>query len=82
MITETMDYFDLEKAFDTVPHEQLVAKPKTACSDCRIINWIINYLSGKKQSVVIRSEITVAQCVQWCSTGFRDWTNPFLNIHQ
>ena len=39
-------YFDLEKAFDTLPHEQLVAKLKPACSDCRIINWIIDYLSG------------------------------------
>ena len=64
MVTETMDrgcaidifYFDLEKAFDTVPHEQLVAKLKTACSDCRIINWIIDYLSGRKQRVVIRGE--------------------------
>ena len=38
------------------PHEQLVAKLKTACSDCRIINWIIDYLSGRKQRVVIRGE--------------------------
>ena len=64
MVTETMDrgcaidifYFDLEKAFDTVPHEQLVAKLKAACSDCRIIKWIIDYLSGRKQRVVIRGE--------------------------
>ena len=64
MVTETMDrscaidifYFDLEKAFDTVPREQLVAKLKTACSDCRIINCIIDYLSGRKQRVVIRGE--------------------------
>ena len=60
MITETMDrdcatdifYFDLEKAFNTIPHEQLVAKLKTVCNDCRIINWIINYLSERKQHVL------------------------------
>ena len=64
MVTETTDrgcaihifYFDLEKAFDTVPHEQPVAKLKTACSDCRIINLIIDYLSGRKQRVVIRGK--------------------------
>ena len=46
MVTETMEtgcaidifYFDLEKAFDTIPHQQIVAKLKTACSNCRIIN--------------------------------------------
>ena len=56
MVTETMGrgcvidifYFDLEKAFDTVPYEQLVAKQKTVCSDCRIINWIIDYLTRTK----------------------------------
>ena len=64
MITETMDkgcaiyifYFDLAKAFHTVPHEQLVAKLKTACSDCRVIIWILDYLSGRKQQVLIRGE--------------------------
>ena len=33
-----------------------MAKLKTACSDCKIINWIIDYLSGRKQHVVIRGE--------------------------
>ena len=54
MVTETMNrgcaigifYFDPEQAFDTIPHEQLVAKLKAARSDGRIINWIIDYLSG------------------------------------
>ena len=63
MVTETMDrgcaidifYFDLEKAFDTIPHEQFVAKLKTTCSDCRIIHWIIDYLSRRKR-VVIRGD--------------------------
>ena len=77
MVTETMDrgcaidifYFDLEKAFDTIPHEQLVAKLKTACSDCRIINWIIDYLSGRKQRVVIRGEKS-------------QWLNVFSGVPQ
>ena len=49
-------YFDLEKVFDIIAHEQLVAKLKTAYSDCNIINWIIDYLSGQKQRVVIRGK--------------------------
>ena len=61
MVTETMDrgcaidifHFHPEKVFDTTPHEEIVAKLKTACSDCRIINWIIDYLSGRKQRVLI-----------------------------
>ena len=90
MVTKTMDrgyaidifYFDLEKAFDTVPHEQLVAKLKTAWRDCRIINWIIDYLSGRTQRVLITGEKSVAQRIQWCSTGFSDRINPFLIMHQ
>ena len=62
MVPETMDigcaidifYFDQAKAFETVPYKQLVAKLTTACSYCRLINWIIDYLSGRKQRVVIR----------------------------
>ena len=54
MVTETMNrgfaidifYFDLEKASDTIPHEH-VAKLKTTCSDCKIINWIIDYILKK-----------------------------------
>ena len=64
MVTETMDkccaieifYFDGEKSVRHCPHEQLAAKLKTTCSDCKIINWIIIDLSRRKQNAVIRDE--------------------------
>ena len=42
--------------FDAVRQEQLVAKLKIACNDCRIINCITDYSSGRKQHVMITGE--------------------------
>ena len=63
MVIENMDkgcatdiYFYVEQAFNTIPHKNLVATLKTACSGCRMINWINDYLSGSKHRVLIIGE--------------------------
>ena len=45
--------FDLSKAFDTVPHEIICEKLKATDLNPYIINWMINFLSNRKQRVVV-----------------------------
>ena len=45
--------FDLSKAFDTVPHDIICGKLKATDLNPYIINWIINFLSDRKQRVVV-----------------------------
>ena len=45
--------FDLNKAFDTVPHEIICEKLKATYLNPYIINSIINFLSNRKQRVVV-----------------------------
>ena len=45
--------FDLSKAFDTVPHDIICEKLKATDLNPYIINWIINFLSNRKQRVVV-----------------------------
>ena len=45
--------FDLSKAFDTVPHEIICEKLKATDLNPYIINWIISFLSNRKQRVVV-----------------------------
>ena len=49
-------YFDLAKAFDTVPHSILIKKLRNLKLSEKIVNWIENYLKSRKQRVVIRGE--------------------------
>ena len=47
-------FFDLNKAFDSVPHRQLVAKLEAIGLNAYLINWIKNYyLTHRTQSVVL-----------------------------
>ena len=45
--------FDLTKAFDLVPHRQLIAKLEAIGLNVYLINWIQNYLTHRTQSVVL-----------------------------
>ena len=46
-------FFDLRKAFDSVPHAPLLAKLDAVGLDVHIINWLHNYLADRTQAVVI-----------------------------
>jgi len=44
-------YFDLSKAFDTVPHDLLLHKLKQFGIHGRLLKWITNYLTNRLQRV-------------------------------
>ena len=49
-------FFDLRKAFDSVPHRELVEKLRKLCIDPSLLIWIKNYLTGRHQKVVVGGE--------------------------
>ena len=51
-------FFDLKKAFDSVPHRSLLDKLKLLNLHLVLIRWICSYLMGRAQSVVIDGELS------------------------
>lgn len=49
-------FFDLTKAFDSVPHRQLICKLRAIGLDDYLVSWISNYLTNRRQSVVLNGE--------------------------
>lgn len=48
-------YMDFQKAFDTVPHKRLLTKVKAHGIDNRVLAWVTDFLSDRKQTVVVNS---------------------------
>jgi len=46
-------YFDLSKAFDSVPHAPLLAKLKTFGIQGKLLTWITSYLTNREQRVTL-----------------------------
>ena len=46
-------YFDLSKAFDSVPHEPLIAKLRSFGFNGTLLNWLIDYLTNRYQRVTL-----------------------------
>ena len=51
-------YLDFQKAFDKVPHQRLILKLKSHGMGNSIINWIEQWLSDRKQRVVVEGEVS------------------------
>ena len=53
-------YFDFRKAFDTVPHERLLEKLHSYGIRGKILRWIRDFLTNRKQRVILNG-----QCSKW-----------------
>ena len=51
-------YMDFRKAFDTVPHQRLIAKLKSYNISGQILSWIISFLSDRTQFVKINNSVS------------------------
>ena len=49
--------FDMSRAFDRIPHDILIARLSEAGLPTAFTTWIANYLSGRKQKVVLHKDI-------------------------
>ena len=50
-----MVFLDVSKTFDRVWHKGLIFKLKQNGIDGELLEWISDYLSGRKQNIVIRN---------------------------
>ena len=53
MVALYVCFFDLAKAFDTVPHQGVISAVAKACVSGPALKWIADYLSGRRQFVVL-----------------------------
>ena len=51
-------YLDFQKAFDKVPHQGLMLKLKSLGMGNSIINWIEQWLTDRRQRVVVDGEVS------------------------
>ena len=51
-------FFDLKKAFDSVPHAPLLSKLNAIGLDKHITKWLHNYLANRTQAVVINGSMS------------------------
>ena len=51
-------YLDFQKSFDKVPHQRLILKLKSHGMGNSIINWIEQWLTDRRQRVVVDGEVS------------------------
>ena len=51
-------YLDFQKAFDKVPHKHFISKIEAHGIGGKIINWIKDWLRGRRQRVVLNGNVS------------------------
>jgi len=49
---------DISKAFDTVSHTHLLVKLRRVGTDGRVLSWIMNYLSNRRQRCIVDGSVS------------------------
>ena len=49
---------DFKKTFDKVPHQRLLNKVRACGVSGHVANWIVNWLSGRKQRVAVSGRMS------------------------
>ena len=73
---------DFSKAFDKVSHSLLLHKLHYYGIQGKLNSWIQNFLSNRKQAVVLESDKSDYVAVSERSSGFCSWTKPLLVLNQ
>jgi len=66
---------DFQKAFDKVPHRKLIMKLEAHGIDRKILQWIGNWLSDRKQRVVLNGQISDWRDVLSGALGDQSWAH-------
>ena len=75
-------YLDLAKAFDTVPHQRLLIKLSGYGIGRRILEWIKQFLIGRKQKVRIGQAESAWSGVEWSATREHTWACSLCMLYQ
>ena len=63
-------FFDVQKAFNTVPHLLLLQKLNTLNVNPYLMRWLENYLTNRTQYVGVDRHDSLPPCGIGCTTGF------------
>ena len=74
-------YLDFQKAFDTVPHQRLILKLISHGMGNSIINWIEQWLTDRRQMVVVDGYVSSWKSVL-SGVPQASVLGPFFGIYQ
>ena len=63
-------YLDFQKAFDKVLHTKLIVKMKQYGISSEIVRWVGNWLTGRRERVLIGGVVSSWEIVEWGAAGF------------
>ena len=77
-------FFDLKKAFDSVPHCLLLHRLEEIATDPYIVQWIRSYLTAwpLSGSSCWWRAVVIPTCSIWGTTGLCAWASTVFNFYQ